>query len=241
MAIPTPVSFWNADESSGNMADAVGSNTLTNNNTATFTTGLIGNAADLERGSSQYFSIADASQTGLDFTGNFSLALWTRFESVLGASTETAIMGKWGTGQRSYLMSLDTFGGTFIDCSISSTGSDADTRQWTWNPTTATWYHVVWTFNDSSKLNRVYIDGSSLGDRTSTLTPFNGSGEFQLGYRGEGSINYADGLQDMIGAWNVELTEAQVLELYNGGAGIQYPFGGAVASPKLLNLMGVGA
>lgn len=239
MAIPTPVSFWNCDESSGNLADAVGSNTLTNNNTATFTTGLIGNAADLESGSSQYFSITDGSQSGLDFTGDFSLSIWTKFESILGANNETAIISKWGTSQRSYLLSLDTYGGNFIDATISSTGANADTRQWTWSPSTATWYHIVWTFNNTSKLNRVYIDGSSLGDRTSTLTPYNGTAEFQVGYRQEGSMAYADGLQDMIGAWNVELTSSEVTELYNAGAGVQYPFSSPKNYSKLL-LLGVG-
>lgn len=239
MAIPTPVSFWNCDESSGNLADAVGSNTLTNNNSATFTTGLIGNAADLESGSSQYFSITDASQTGLDFTGDFSLSIWTKFESILGANNETAIISKWGTSQRSYLLSLDTYGGNFIDATISSTGANADTRQWTWSPSTATWYHIVWTFNNTSKLNRVYINGTSLGDRTSTLTPYNGTAEFQVGYRQEGSISYADGLQDMIGAWNVELTSSEVTELYNSGAGVQYPFASATNHSNLL-LLGVG-
>jgi len=38
---------------------------------------------DLERSSSQYLSITDASQTGLDFTGDFTIEGWVKLESSL--------------------------------------------------------------------------------------------------------------------------------------------------------------
>ena len=50
------VSYWKLDESSGNAADSVGSNTLTNTNTVTYSAGKINNGADFERDSAQYFS-----------------------------------------------------------------------------------------------------------------------------------------------------------------------------------------
>ena len=39
-------------------------------------------SANLELSSSQYFSIADASQTGLDITGDFSVEFWINFEQL---------------------------------------------------------------------------------------------------------------------------------------------------------------
>ena len=39
-------------------------------------------STDLESGSSQYWSITDASQTGLDITGDFSIEGWVKLESL---------------------------------------------------------------------------------------------------------------------------------------------------------------
>lgn len=241
MAIPTPVSFWNFDESSGNPADAVGSNTLTNNNSATFTTGLIGNAADLERGSSQSFSITDASQTGLDITGDLSLSSWIKFESSLAANGTMTWIDKFlTTNQRAYTIGIETFGGNFIDFSISSdgTGANTTTAQWSWSPSTATWYHVVVSYDASAGSATLYINGSQFGSTITGLKTsiFNGTSPFTLGYDG---FQYFDGLLDMVGVWNVALTSSEVTELYNSGAGVQYPFASATNHSKLL-LLGVG-
>ena len=46
------VSYWKLDESSGNAADSVGSNTLTNTGTATYAAGKINNGV-VVNGSSQ--------------------------------------------------------------------------------------------------------------------------------------------------------------------------------------------
>src|ERR1041385_3310343 len=66
------VASWKFDESSGNAADATGrSNTLTNNNTVTYNTGQLSNAAYFASASSQYFSIASNSDLtfgDIDFT-----------------------------------------------------------------------------------------------------------------------------------------------------------------------------
>lgn len=40
------ISYWKLDETSGNAVDSVGSNTLTNNNSVSFSTALINNGAN---------------------------------------------------------------------------------------------------------------------------------------------------------------------------------------------------
>ena len=49
---------------------------------------------DLESSSSQYASITDASQTGLDITGDLTIELWAKFES-LPSEYNYSIVSKW--------------------------------------------------------------------------------------------------------------------------------------------------
>lgn len=233
MAIPTPISFWNFDESSGNAVDALGVNTLTNNNTATFVTGLIGNAADLESGSSQSFSIADASQTGLDFSGDCSFAGWVNLESL--GSTNVLFAKTNGNGQRAYIIRLTDDGGTSkLNVECFAGGTTANRRTATTNSavvsSTGVWTHLVATFDIDTGVWVIYKDGSSVAVTTNNAgtvaSIYDTASDFQVGaanYLGTPE-QFMDGKIDMFGVWNVTLSSTDASDLYNAGAGIQYPF-----------------
>lgn len=222
------VSYWKFDESSGNAADPRGSNTLTNNNTATFASGKINNGADLELASTQYFSIADASQTGLDFSDAVSFAGWVKFESI-PADTNPFIMKRAAAGNnRSYSFYLagasntlnwDSFtDGTTTGCSVSVS----------WTPSTATWYHVAVT--KSGTTIKFYVNGAQQGTTQTGAngTIYNGAAAFEVG----GFVDaptYLDGFIDEWGAWSRQLTGTEISELYNAGTGTSYPFPGSIS------------
>lgn len=233
------VSYYKLDESSGNAADSVGSNTLTNNGTTAFAPGKINNGADLEAGSSNYFSIADASQTGLDFTGDFSLSCWLKFES-LPSSSQFGILDKWlSTGdQLSYLIDYNTNGTAGIRVFTSSTGGGAGVAggQANFTASTATWYHLV--VSKSGTTTTVYIDDSSVGTITNSNAIFDGTSALFLGNENDAS-RFFDGIIDEVGLWSRALTSGEVTTLYNGGAGIQYPFSAGTTTHNL-TLLGVG-
>ena len=67
------VSYWKLDESSGNAADSVGSNTLTNTGTATYGTGKINNGIVLN-GSSQY--AVNTSLSSSISNSSYSVSAW---------------------------------------------------------------------------------------------------------------------------------------------------------------------
>lgn len=239
MAITTPISFWNFDESSGNAVDALGVNTLTNNNTATFTTGLIGNAADLERGSSQSFSITDGSQTGLDFSGDFSFAGWVNAESL--TDTSVLIAKTDGSNQRSYIIRVQGSGdGNVLNTECYADGTTSNRRGANSDAaivsSTGTWTHIAATFDVDTGTWVHYKNGSSVASTASnagTLASiFNSGNPFQVGASNFLGANeqFMDGLIDMFGVWNVTLTSGEVSELYNAGAGKQYPFVSATNS-----------
>lgn len=238
------VSYWKLDESSGNASDSVGSNTLTNNNTATYGAGKINNGVDLEAGSSQYLSIADASQTGLDFTGDFSLAGWLKFESTPTSGNNYAIFAKRDSMARSYMTIIDNVGGVLKLALYTGDGGGTNEESVTvdWTPSTATWYYYVVTFTSSDKSTRFYIDGSQQGTtQTLTRSPGNGSAPYAVGSFKSGGTHgfFFDGMIDEHGAWSRVLTSTEVTELYNAGAGLQYPFGGGGGAANHFLLMGV--
>lgn len=234
MPIPTPVSFWNFDESSGDAADALGVNTLTNNNTATFTTGLIGNCADLELGSSQSFSRTDTAS--LDFSGDFSWAGWVNVESL--PATEMGLISKTDSGiLRSYNIAITSSGdGTTLKGFVSADGTTTNRRQSTSNAAILSagdignWVHLAATFDVDTGAWVLYRNGSSVAatasDGGTVASIFNSANPFQVGASNAVGVNnnFFDGKIDMWGVWNSTLSAADITSLYNAGAGTQYPF-----------------
>ncbi len=215
------VSRWRLDEASGNRADMVGSNTLTDNNTVTAGSAYTGsiytydNCALFTRANTESLSITDGSQSGLDLSGSFTISAWVKFVS---SNNDHCIAGKWQeTGnQRSYLFhgsANSPFG-----LNISNDGTTNATKFDFWNGTTTpingVWYHVVAVYVASTGA-KIYINGvddaatRSSGQAQSTV--FNGTAEFALGIQSIGSnFELFDGnLQDVI-VWSVALSAAEV-------------------------------
>lgn len=228
MAISTPVSFWNVNESSGNAADAVGSNTLTNNNTITYVAGLLSNCADLESSSTMYFSISDASQTGLDITGDISISAWVNPESLPAAASGdgAVIMAKYNaTTDRQYLFRIYEDGYLSFTCFNGADSTDGTTASKV--VSTGSWQHVGVTWDSATSTAKIYYNGSQSGSSiVGTNTSIqNGTAAFTVGRRETGGgIDYYDGKIDAYGIWGAELTSSEMTELYNAGVGVEYPF-----------------
>jgi hypothetical protein len=93
------VSRWYLEEVSGNRADAVGSNTLTDNNTVTsnadIPTSGFARSAEFTSANSEYLSITDASQSGLDPAASFSFSVFVKRKT---NNVAQGIVGKLGSG-----------------------------------------------------------------------------------------------------------------------------------------------
>lgn len=251
------VSYWKLDESStGSSAvtrnDSHGTNHLTDNNTTASATGKINSGADFEATNSEYLSITDASQTGLDITGALSISCWINVESTPGATTYYTILCKGGisVAASDTTIQYDLFyrndGDIQLQGFIRGTGVNKVVGYVT-TLTTATWYHVVLTYEPSTAL-RLYLNGSEVANNTTsipaslvdTARPF-GIGADQA----SGTIaNYFDGIVDEVAIFSQLLSTTDISDLYNGGAGLAYPFtGAALATPRqrhTLLTLGVG-
>jgi len=138
------VSHWSCDEASGVRYDSntTNSNDLTDNNTVLAATGLLSNACDFESSSSEYLSITDVAQIGLDFSTAFTIAYWVNFES----DTDPVVIAKYSTGQQAYWNQI-TFS---TNNNITDSSETASAVSWT--PSLSNWYYA---FISKTHLNNV--------------------------------------------------------------------------------------
>lgn len=227
MALTTNlVSYWKLDESSGNAADSVASNTLTNTG-VTYSAGKINNggvfqSADL----TDILSITDAAQSGLDIAGDIAISMWLKPASnPANNGNEFTLLQKNDTAANlSYSFRYSQISGSLqLRMRASSDGSASQAASVVTDLGTGTFKHVVMSWKASTSTLTVYVNGASINTGTTTgiTALFNGTSPFQIGNGNPGAY---DGMIDEVGIWSRELTGAEVTSLYNGGAGFQYPF-----------------
>lgn len=210
----TVLSRWPLTEYSGNAADAVGANTLTDNATVGNDTAdriLGNNSRDFEFANSEFFSITDAAQTGLDFAGSFTLAGWFKFETV--GTQQTLISKHDGASQRSYVLYKETTDKLSFNMSSNGT-SNAFSINGATTLVANTWYHLAVVFTASTRCE-LFVNGVPDGNETAGIpaAAFNSTASFRIGHQ-EGQSTYFDGKANDVAVWAAALTESQISKLY---------------------------
>lgn len=198
-----------SDPSGNNDLTAVGSPTYSSADKQQGT-----HSAVLVQSSSQYFTIADGSQTGLGVTGSFSCGGWVQFDVVDSADM---IVSKHGDGDYGYVLHRYSDNAEF---SISSNGSAWSSCQTgaTEIGSESTWYHVVGVYDGSYQ--RIYVNGSEITANdppcsysagvNDTAAPFEvGTDDF--------NNQYLDGHVDEIFFFNDALTSTEVSDIHTNG------------------------
>lgn len=229
------VSYWKFEETSGARVDSHGSNDLTDNNTVTSATGIIGNGADFELSNSEYLSITDASQSGLDFAGDFSISLWLKIESL--AASYVLMKGNTSASQKWYGLFLEVDGELTFAVDNGTTAYLADTDAGGGNLIIDTWYHVV-GIRSGSNIS-LYVNNVLQQTTSATSDDLSNANSLYFGARNTGSLDrYFDGIQDEIGVWTRALSAEEVSALYNSGSGL--PYSGPTVTVKMWGAGGGG-
>lgn len=240
---------WHLNESSGSRYDSTANdNTLSDNATVTSATGKIGTAADFEKDNSEYLSINDASQTGLDFTGDITLEAFFKLETVpsRGAYYGYPFISKWlATGnQRSYgfAYSQDASGNLGYAMYTCENGTSATFGWHNIDLSADTWYHVAYVYDASAGTCEIYHNGSSVGTITGLKTSlYSGSGQVQVGAM-LANTDYFDGLIDNLVMSNTTRSSDWITAEYNNQnspstfatAGTAETPGGTTWTPKII-------
>lgn len=149
---------------------------------------VFGGASGLFDGTGDYISTPDSS----DFTlgsGDFTMDMRVRFNSRGAFST---IASQWDAVPGQYNFILTVANTNTLYFFYSTDGTAFSSVSVTWNPSTATWYHlaVVRTGN----VMKFFVDGTQVGtDQAFNLTMFDSSADFIVGAN---QTNYFDGWID---------------------------------------------
>lgn len=231
MALTTNlVSYYKLDESSGNAADSVGGFTLTNTNTVTYSAGKINNGAD---GGASNSNKSLQVSNNLGFTDSTDVT-WSQWVNVTTAPTEgqqQCFTNHYINGGKGRFWMYTMTGGVLKLRMYQDAGAPS-TLDITQTLTTGTWYHIVVTYLNSSNLTTVYVNGSSVGTINFGARNAVSPDYFSILNWGGGTLPWK-GLVDEVGVWSRVLSGTEINSLYNGGAGLQWPF--STTSIKTIN------
>jgi len=230
------VGYWKFDESNGNALDSSGNNnTLTNNNSITYSAGKINNGANIELDNSQFFSIAYANQTGLGLTGDCSFSFWVKINQQPPSTGETAYFffnkSNEAGGLRAYEVAYSNNSGEY-HLDFGKTVADVNDNYYavTTLPV-GSLAHVVITWKASTHTATFYVNNVVVGTSTGSVGSTSIDDEatpLQIGAYVDDSFPsgkfFLDGQMDESGIWAKVLTADEVSILYYGGVGDQYPF-----------------
>jgi len=181
-------------------------------------------SADLEASSSQYFSISDASQTGLDLNSDFTIEAWIKIEQLPSSSDRMAIFTKFNansTTNRSYFLRLQS--DDKLRIGIADTGGETEVQTdsaFVVSGDVGNWVHLAACFDISASTATFYKNGLAVAGTTqnSQVTSIRNSGtEVNVGRELNGSGRwYFDGLIDNIRVWSDIRTQEEIVD--NAGA-----------------------
>lgn len=218
--------YWKLDESSGDATDTVGSNTLTNTNTVTYSTGKINNGADFGASNSTK-KLNSTASSGID-GGVMSWSCWIKPTALPSSDADPYATTTFNFATTSnatssvfYTLSLANVSGTqrvyFTrhKNGVASTGAYYNT-----SVSTSVWTHIAGTYDGTTL--QVYVNGVAGTSTTDSGTGSAGSTYTSLGSRN--TVAFYSGMVDEVGLWSRAITSGEVTTLYNSGNGRQYPF-----------------
>lgn len=202
------VSYRKLDESSGNAADSVASNTATNTN-VTYTTWKLNNWATFNGTSARFVAWSTIS-----WTTAFTLMAWVKAASKVkaGILTKRDSNAAWimFRQQSTAYQAFYLFSWGFVFATVGTTTCFDDTRHhiavtrdWTAVKSYVDWVlDINWTASSNMSLVTHWLKfGNDSVDNV-----------------------WLNWMMDEVGVWSRALTQSEIQEIYNSWTGIQYPF-----------------
>lgn len=205
------VSYWKLDEASGTLYDSVNDNDGTATDATLNQTGII-NKCILIDTTGKYISCGTDTTLRIT-TANLSISAWVKSPGLTEAHTRVvdkegsyAMYVNWTTG---YL----AFYNTNIDQQFDGDPVDLIDNSW---------HHIVVTYDHTNLIG--YVDGVARETIAhSSDLPDNAEVPLTIGNRIAGDRPFIGNI-DEVGLWNKTLSQDEINELYNLGAGKSYPF-----------------
>lgn len=161
----------------------------------------------LEKTNSQYLSILNASQTGLDITGDLTIEFKVKTSAV---------------GERGYIVFYDSANGSGGYGILTGAGASSGKIKFFSNNSFSVqnntafndgqWHHVAVTLSGTSV--QFYVDGSADGTGFVSGAPKTWTGGRSIGANNTGQSLFVDALMDEVRIWNVVRTQQEISANY---------------------------
>jgi hypothetical protein len=206
--------FYNLENANDNSGTGLN---LTNNNTVTFSAAKIINGGNFN-GSNQYLSRTYTAALNLG-TGDWTVGGWFYGDTFASRDYHMTGMG-WDDIAANHLYAIVITGGSTLRLQWYNAGVKTLVHGATIN--TSTWYFVC-ARNISGTMSLSLNAGTPV--TTAGTLQSTSAGGFAIGLGGPAAGAFWDGQLDAWGYWKgYALSDAEVIEWYNGGTGQQFPF-----------------
>lgn len=192
-------------------------NNLTNNNSATFTTGKVNNAVDFGSANTNK-SLTIASNLGID-GGSASVSAWVNITTAPASGSLYTIASTFSSVSKvAYTIWYRNNAGTLqLLYNRGRANISDDFIAYNTTLTTGTWYYVTLTYDGTL---RAYLNGSAVG---TPITPSGNGAGTDASMSGFGRLYndtlFLSGLVDEGAFWSKALSTTEITDLYNSGNG----------------------
>lgn len=195
------ISWWPMNEASGTRFDVHGANHLTANNSVGSAAGKVSAAASMVHGSSEHLSAI------VDRPAEWTLAFWMKYAS--GAAYDSP----WGWGADNMEKSGANWGWRIAQGDPANVNMGAATTNW-----------EFWAFATDADGSYWSKNGAAWTSAGGAKAPTGSGLTLSFAVRADiNSLTYVTMLQDEALLSGRKLTDAELVELFNGGDGIAYP------------------
>lgn len=182
---------------------------LTGYGSPTHTSGIFGNAVDLEASSSQFYHIPDASCPNLEISGSQTWTAWIKAESV--GDMRVAFKRSASGGNRGLYLDSSDNSVNFSAVGL-STNSNVDSGV---VPGVGEWVFVAGVYDSANSKLKVWVNGAKT-EVTASGTMTDADGDFAIGRNGSTNSLFFDGLVDDVAIFDRALTDVEIQNLYHG-------------------------
>jgi len=217
------VSWWSLDETSGTRFDSHGANNLSVYGSVDYANGKLSNAAKFANSSVMKLNSNDSSlQAG---NTDFSFAFWMNTSSL--SQYGNWLINKRGDSTNVEYQILINKSRQQVAIQVFDNGGNT-TSKYVFSNTVLQlnrWYFCACGFDNANKIVWISLDGGMKETADgSGITIVSGTGYFALGnvsFQNDTSMAH-NGLLDEVGFWKRTLTQPEIQQLYNDGAGLSY-------------------
>ena len=212
--------YYKMDEASGSALDATagGRNLANSGNPITSSAGII-NTARAFPGSGGASLFASRSSDFSPGSNSFSFSFWVNFSPTAVGYYE-GLLAKGLVGPIDVEWMVYRHGDNTLRFSVSSNGSTLTTVIWASTLSNGTWYFVAGEWDRTNI--KLSVNGATFRTTSFSGTIHSNAQPFDMGLI-SGSGNPLDGSIDEVGIWmGRALTQTEVGQLYNGGAGLPF-------------------